>query len=260
MAVLLKSIIIGSWLVMMFALENITRIRLRNAPRLLNIITLKRLTRNVGLYLINAALLYPLVLFITISATQFHLLTRPDFINAPVFIIIDILLLDCMIYWWHRLNHVIPFLWRFHEVHHLDESMDASTALRFHFGEVLLSACNRAVFIALFAIPLTSVLVVETLLFCMALFHHANLRLPERLDSILSKLIVTPRIHNAHHHAKRRDTDSNYGNLFSFWDRIFGSYNARIFDADAKIGVEGRKDEGLLRLIIRPFTNRAKNG
>ncbi len=260
MAVLLKSIIIGSWLVMMFALENITRIRLRKAPRLLHIITLKRLTRNAGLYIINAALLYPLVLFITISATQFHIFTRPDFATMPVFIIIDILLLDCMIYWWHRLNHVIPFLWRFHEVHHLDEAMDASTALRFHFGEVLLSAGNRAIFIALFAVPLTSVLVVETLLFCVALFHHANLRLPDGVDRVLSKLIVTPRIHNAHHHAKRRDTDSNYGNLFSFWDRIFGSYNGRIFDADAKIGVEGRKDEGLLKLIFRPFTNRAKNG
>ncbi len=255
MLVLLKSIAIGVWLVLMFMLENISHIRMRHAPSLIKAFTVKRIGRNLGLYAFNS-ICYPLIFAIVVYVTQFQFYNRPDFMSAPYFIILDIILLDLMIYWWHRFNHIVPFLWRFHEVHHLDEAMDSSTALRFHFGEVFLSALNRSFFIVLLAIPVTSVIVVETLLLCCALFHHANLKLPDWLDKIISPLIVTPRIHNAHHHALQKDTDSNYGNIFSFWDKIFGSYNARRFPADAKIGVEGYKDENLLRLFFRPFTKK----
>ena len=131
--------------------------------------------------------------------------------------------------------------------------MDTTTAVRFHFGEVLLSAFNRAVFIILLDIPLVSVVIVETLLLMSALFHHANITLSKPVDRVLSLVMITPRIHNVHHHAIRRDTDSNYGNIFSFWDRIFKSYNARNLDKNITIGVEGARDQKIWKLLLRPF-------
>src|SRR6185503_17911280 len=107
----------------------------------------------------------------------------------------DLLLLDLLIYWWHRANHVVPLLWRFHAVHHYDRFLDTTSAVRFHAGEVLLSAAARAVIIVLLAFPLRSVLAFEALVLLAALFPHANLRLPEPLERTLSRLVVTPSIH-----------------------------------------------------------------
>jgi sterol desaturase/sphingolipid hydroxylase (fatty acid hydroxylase superfamily) len=171
-------------------------------------------------------------------------------------LVLDLLLLDCWIYWWHRANHVVPVLWRFHEVHHLDGFLDASSALRFHFGEVLLSALVRVGVILLLGVPLLSVVVFETLLALSAMFHHSNLRLPPRLERALSYVIVTPSIHWVHHHAIRRDTDSNYSALLSLWDRLFVSRSATRRSPDMPIGVEGLSDKGLAQLVARPFEGR----
>ncbi len=251
MAVLIKTILIAVWFALLFLLENIANVNMRRLPKFWSKFTAHRIMRNISFYLLNGAV-YPLVFAITIFASQYPVFARPDIMQHHGFIILDILLLDCMIYWWHRFNHTIPFLWRFHEVHHLDEAMDATTAVRFHFGEVILSAMNRAIFIMWLSIPLTSVIIMETILFMMALFQHANIRLG-KADRLLSKIIITPRIHSAHHHAVQQDTDSNYGNFLSIWDRIFGSYNPKIVDKDMRIGVEGAKDQTLWRLLLRPF-------
>jgi sterol desaturase/sphingolipid hydroxylase (fatty acid hydroxylase superfamily) len=163
------------------------------------------------------------------------------------------LLLDLWIYWWHRANHELPFLWRFHEVHHLDGFLDASSALRFHFGEVFLSSLVRAGVIFLLDVPLTSVVVFETAVAVVAMFQHSNVALPARLESGLSRVIVTPSIHWIHHHAVRADTDSNYAAILSIWDRLFGSRSATRRSLDMKIGVEGRSDAPLPALVKRPF-------
>ena len=180
---------------------------------------------------------------------------RPGWLSGGLGLIADILVLDMLIYWWHRLNHEIPFLWRFHEVHHLDEFLDVSSAVRFHFGEVLLSAGARAVIIILLGIPFTSVIVFESLVILSALFHHSNLKLGEKLESALARVIVTPSIHWVHHHAIRADTDLNYATLFSWWDLVFRSRSATRRRADMKIGVENRSDEAVLPLIVMPFRN-----
>ena len=167
-------------------------------------------------------------------------------------------MLDLLIYWWHRANHVLPLLWRFHEVHHLDRFLDSTTAVRFHPGEVLLSAGFRAVVIFFLALPLTSILIFETLVLLAALFQHSNLRLPAPLERGLSRLIITPAIHWLHHHDKRVDTDSNYGTIFSFWDRIFRSSNPNVRRFDMTLGVEGRGEQPLVRLLWRPFASQKR--
>jgi sterol desaturase/sphingolipid hydroxylase (fatty acid hydroxylase superfamily) len=148
-------------------------------------------------------------------------------------------LLDFLIYWWHRANHRWHPLWRFHLVHHLDRILDSTSALRFHFGEVLISAAARAGAILLLGFPFLSIVAFETLLLIATIFHHSNLRLPPRLEAALASLVITPSIHWVHHHRRRIDTDSNYGTVFSFWDRLFASRSRARRSPEMEIGVEG---------------------
>jgi len=212
-----------------------------------------RLMRNFSLAGINALLGPLIVIPITVYAAGFALQWRPEWWSGWFGLAIDLLILDCWIYFWHRLNHKLPFLWRFHEVHHLDENLDASSALRFHFGEVVLSSLVRAIVIFLLGVPIKSVLVFETLVTLAAIFHHSNIRLPQQLEKLLALIIVTPSIHWVHHHALRRDTDSNYSTILSIWDRVFGSVSLGTRESEMLIGVEGVQEQSLLRLILRPF-------
>ena len=212
-----------------------------------------RLIKNLSLLGINALLSPLIVVPITVFAADHSFGFRPDWWSGWLGLGLDILLLDLWIYWWHRANHEIPFLWRFHSVHHLDETLDTSSALRFHFGEVVLSALVRGVVIVVFDLPLSSVLLFEAVVLGSAIFHHSDAKLPERLETALSKLIITPSIHWIHHHAIRADTDSNYGTLFSFWDPLFRSRSSTKRTSDMPIGVEGMKDRSLPGLIVTPL-------
>ena len=151
------------------------------------------------------------------------------------------------------MNHRLPLLWRFHQVHHLDQWLDVTSAVRFHFGEVILSALVRGFVIVSLGMPLSSVIVFETLVLLGAGFHHSNLRLPIKFERALSKVIITPSIHWVHHHVIQQDTDSNYGALFSFWDRLFGSKSKSVRTADMNIGLDQRNDKELLQLLLEPF-------
>ena len=213
----------------------------------------RRVAKNLSLAGVNAVFSWAVVVPLSALAASHALGWRPDWWSGWTGLLLDLLLLDCWIYWWHRANHEWPFLWRFHEVHHLDEFLDASSALRFHFGEVLLSSLVRAGVIFLMGMPLLSVVVFETLLALSAMFHHSNVRLPPRLEAALSRVIVTPSIHWVHHHAIRRDTDSNYAALLSVWDRLFRSRSATVRTPDMPIGTEGRRDRPLGGLLARPL-------
>jgi sterol desaturase/sphingolipid hydroxylase (fatty acid hydroxylase superfamily) len=214
---------------------------------------LDRLGRNFGLWLGNAALAVVFTVPVTAWASGLDLWARPIWWDGAGGLLLDLALLEFWIYWWHRANHRLPFLWRFHAVHHLDGFLDASSALRFHFGEVALSTLARALVVAALAMPLASVLVFETLLILATVFHHSNLRLPPALERALARVIVTPSMHWVHHHAKRADTDSNYGSVWSFWDRIFASMSPTQRRPDLVIGVEGEAEQGFVALLWRPF-------
>jgi sterol desaturase/sphingolipid hydroxylase (fatty acid hydroxylase superfamily) len=167
-----------------------------------------------------------------------------------------ILLFDGWMYLWHRANHEISFLWRFHRVHHSDPEMDATTATRFHTGEILISSALRLAVIPLLGITVGQLLVYEMLLLPVILFHHSNVRFPERTDALLRLVIVTPAIHRIHHSRLRSETDSNYSSVFSFWDRIAGTFRLRQDGQPVKFGLDeydGEAWQTIRGLLIAPF-------
>ena len=182
-----KAYLVFGWLVLFFALERLRpaakedRLRQGRAQPVAG--GWARLGRNGGLWLCNVGLSLAVVLPISAWAAAHPLFERPALLTGWTGLVFDILLLDFLIYWWHRANHEVGFLWRFHEVHHLDRFLDTTSALRFHFGEVLLSALARAVVIVVFAVPFATVVVFEVLILLAAIFHHSNLRLPRRLEA-----------------------------------------------------------------------------
>ncbi len=141
--------------------------------------------------------------------------------------VLSLVALDAAIYWQHRAFHAWPVLWRVHRVHHTDTGFDTSLGLRFHPIEILLSlAFKLGVVIALGIAPV-AILLYEMLLLAMSLFTHADVALPQRVDAALRWLIVTPDWHRVHHSIHRKETDSNYGNWLSAWDRIFRTHTAQ---------------------------------
>ncbi len=134
------------------------------------------------------------------------------------------LLLDLWMYAWHRLNHRLPFLWRFHRVHHSDARMDVTTANRFHIGEVAMSCLFLTPVMALLGLQLTELAAYQLVMFSVVQMHHANVRLPAIAERLLQFVIVTPFMHKVHHSNWRPETDSNYSSLFSFWDRLFHTF------------------------------------
>ena len=249
-----KTGIVFAWLILMIVLEN----RFAAAVVPLDLAGyggswLKRWGRNLGLFLLNAGLAPLLVVPVTFFAAAHPLWTRPALLVLPWSLPLDLLVLDLWIYWWHRANHELPLLWRFHEVHHRDRFLDATSALRFHFGEVAISAVVRALLIVLLAVPLGSVLVFETLVLMAAAFHHSNWRLPPEIERRLARVIITPSRHWVHHHRRKSDTDSIYGTIFSFWDGLFGSGPNIDRRRDMPIGVEGEEELGFFRLVALPF-------
>ncbi|MEM7225082.1 MAG: sterol desaturase family protein [Pseudomonadota bacterium] len=249
-----KGALVLGWLALLFAAERLApAARPPVSPPDAPAGGLWRVARNLGLLLLNAGLSPLIVLPLSLWAASHHLGWRPEWWSGWTGLALDILLLDFLIYWWHLANHKVALLWRFHEVHHLDRFLDSTTALRFHFGEVLLSAVARAAMVITLDIPFSSIVVFEVLLAAGTIFHHSNLRLPPRLEAAMSRLVITPSIHWVHHHARQADTDSNYGTLFSFWDRLFGSRSPTPRSLDMTIGVEQRPERRFLQLLARPF-------
>lgn len=161
----------------------------------------------------------------------------------PVETALAVLLLDYTTYVWHILTHKIPFLWRFHRVHHADRDMDASTALRFHFGENLISVIFRAGQIFVIGVSPEALRIWQTMFFASVVFHHSNLRLPGEIDERLSRLIVTPRLHGVHHSEIREEADSNFSSGLTIWDRIHGTFRDEDTTRELVIGVPGFPDD-----------------
>lgn len=166
------------------------------------------------------------------------------------------LLMDLTFYYWHRVNHVVPVLWRFHNVHHIDPDMDVTTSFRFHFVEIFYSTGFRVVQVGLIGVAPITYIVYEVFFQGATMFHHSNMRLPIRLERWLNTIVVTPRMHGIHHSAVRHETNSNYSVIFRWWDAIHRSLRLGVHQDDITIGVPGYQepgDNGLWRLLSLPF-------
>jgi sterol desaturase/sphingolipid hydroxylase (fatty acid hydroxylase superfamily) len=171
-------------------------------------------------------------------------------------IVIGVLALDYTLWHWHRWNHVVPFLWRFHVVHHADRELDASTGARFHFGEMSLSVGYRALQVLVIGADAPTLFVWSVLLIPSVLFHHSNVRLHPRVERLLVPVIVTPRMHTIHHSNWRDETDSNWSSLLSIWDRLHGTLRLDVPLDVVAIGVPayGRPEAVTLgRMLTSPF-------
>lgn len=165
------------------------------------------------------------------------------------------LLMDLSFYWWHRANHRIPLLWRFHNVHHCDPELDVTTALRFHPGEVLASVAFRVLQVAVIGIEPLAFAAYELCFQAAVLFHHSNWRLTPRWDAVLRWLVVTPRMHGSHHSQRRVEADANYGVVLSIWDRLHRSF-VMADERELRIGVPGYaepEDNRLGALLVMPL-------
>lgn len=147
------------------------------------------------------------------------------------------LIMDLSNYLWHILNHRFTWLWRFHVVHHSDKDLDVTTAIRFHFGELIGSVFFRGAFVFLSGATARNVLLYEIIFEGATQFHHSNMKLPLATERLLSKLIVTPRMHGIHHSVIRQETDSNYSIIFSFWDRLFNTICLNVPQDKIVIGI-----------------------
>lgn len=181
---------------------------------------------NGGLWLVNLAVIGTVCGACVCSAARWAegsglgLLTwvaAPFWIAFPV----TLLALDLVSYGWHRANHVVPFLWRWHQVHHSDPSFTVSTALRFHPGELLLSLPLRLAAVVVLGAPATAVVLFEIVFTLSNAVEHGDIDLPPRLERVAGRFLVTPALHRWHHVASVPDRDSNFGTVFSFWDRLF---------------------------------------
>jgi sterol desaturase/sphingolipid hydroxylase (fatty acid hydroxylase superfamily) len=182
-----------------------------------------------------------------------YLYDSPKWLKATI----AILLLDYTNYLWHIVLHKMPLMWRFHLVHHTDLDLDITTAFRFHFGELIGSVFFRGAAVLLIGISPLMVLIYEIAFDASNQFQHSNMKIPFRLEKVLNKIIVTPRMHGIHHSMIRRETDSNFSIIFSFWDRLHNTIRLNIRQDEIVTGVPVYPDEKDLtsgKLLQLPFT------
>lgn len=190
-----------------------------------------------------------------------HGLLHASGLTGPARFALALVLLDAWMYLWHRANHAVPILWRFHRMHHSDDAMDVTTATRFHVGEHVGSSLLRLGLIPLAGLGVAELLAYETLVVAVTMLHHANVSLG-RWDRPLSWLVVTPNLHKVHHSRLRPETDSNYSTVLSAWDRLAGSLRLRpdpaaiVFGLDEFDGDRWQTVGGMLRT---PFVGRTSD-
>jgi len=176
--------------------------------------------------------------------------------NILMTIIIGVLALDFSSWLVHLVMHKTPLLWRFHLIHHSDNNVDVTTGLRHHPGDSFLRGIFFLLLIFVSGAPMYSVMIYQTLVVLSTAFTHANISLPKKLDLALSFIVVSPNMHKVHHHWKQPFTDSNYGAVFSFWDRLLGTF-MKLDTKEIRYGLDryypNEKDEDFISLLKKPF-------
>lgn len=227
---------------------------------------LRHAGRNISITLINSAIIALMFSGITMMVANWnqnrgfgllHLLDLPRTIETGIALV----LFDGWMYLWHRANHAIPFLWRFHRMHHSDCEMDVTSATRFHIGELILSSILRLGVVLLLGLKLWQLLLYEVMLLPIIQFHHSNVNLPERWDRVLRTIIVSPNMHRVHHSRIQPETDSNYSSVFSLWDRLARTFVRREDVGAIEFGLfefDDLKWQTVSGMLRTPFRGREK--
>jgi len=252
---LATALILGGLFVILFICER--RVPLRQARQGLA----RRLLVNLSISALAigtaAALVQPAsaIALEYISNRGFGLLSWIEF-PAAVRFAAGFVLLDLTFYYWHLANHKIPLLWRFHNVHHIDRDLDVSTAFRFHFGEVAMSAGFRVLQIILLGVSPVEFAVYGLVFQANTLFHHSNVRLPLMAERWLNLILVTPRMHGIHHSEIRRENNSNFSVVFPWWDGLHRTLRLNVPQSQIVIGIPGFAavaDGRLGEALLMPF-------
>ncbi|TDT71763.1 fatty acid hydroxylase family protein [Hypnocyclicus thermotrophus] len=222
---------------------------------------LKHDKSNLAIMLFNTIIFnsfFNYVFFLTTSSRLFRKYGVFQILKINYIIkgILIILLLDFWTYFWHRLNHEMKFLRKFHKVHHTDTMMNVTTAVRFHFIEFLLSFLMKTLIILILGISLKYLIVYEIIMNICVYFHHSNIKINKKVDNILNKIIVTPYMHRVHHSIIKKERNSNYSALLSIWDKIFNTYTYKEDIQDIIFGLEKYQDkkyDTFIYMLITPF-------
>ena len=222
---------------------------------------LQRLARNFVLsipgFLIVRVAMLPIPIAIAIWARERHI-GLLNWLHLPSWavVIATFFVMDYAYWWWHWAMHMVPVFWRFHNVHHTDLDLDVSTAARFHFGEMILSIGFLSLAVILFGIGPIMLVVFFITFEAATLFHHSNWRLPIHVERILNLILVTPRMHGIHHSIVQRETNSNWGTIFCWWDKLHGTLRRDVPQDAVTIGVAAYREEHELtlgKLFALPF-------
>jgi sterol desaturase/sphingolipid hydroxylase (fatty acid hydroxylase superfamily) len=254
-SILIAASIIGVTYALMFVLERVVPLRreVESKPR--------RIARNLAVAGTALAVAELLRLPLLVPVVEWTVREKIGLLNSftmpeAVRVVAGIVLLDYTLWWWHWLSHRVPFLWRFHLVHHVDRDLDASTAFRFHFGEHALSVVYRIGQVVVIGASPMALFIWQGILFASILFHHGNVRLPARVESVLLWFVVTPRMHGIHHANRRERTDSNWSSMLSCWDRLHRTMVLDVPDEEIVIGVpayDDPRDVTISRILTLPF-------
>lgn len=202
----------------------------------------RRILRNVAVGVVTAAEVAiaerPLIEALARSVER-HRLGLLPMLGMPRWVetALAVPLLDYTLYLWHILLHRVPVLWRFHLAHHTDLDLDASSALRFHFGEFAASIPWRAAQVALIGVSPRALALWRMLTAIEVVFHHSNFRLPRRIEEPLTWLVMTPRLHGIHHSIVDEERDSNFSSGLTLWDRLHGTLRTDVPRDTITIGV-----------------------
>ena len=226
----------------------------------------KRWINNLTLTLFNSLILY-LVFAGAVVTTAVYVTTHQlgvlNMIELPswVKLLATIAFMDFVLYIWHLLNHEVPLLWRFHRVHHSDLNMDVSTATRFHIGELAMGAIIKIALVFFLGASLAGVVIFESALVLCAQFHHSSVKVPAWLESFFWILFVPPSMHRTHHSVVIKERDTNYGTIFSTWDRWLGTLLTDVDQDQIRIGIGAyqKPDKlNLQHLLAMPATRPVK--
>lgn len=250
-------------LISMMVWEVATPRRRQEIPKVL------RWTNNLSLVVIDTAILrlaFPVLAVGLAGIAKINGWGLFNMIDLPLWVavILAIMLLDLATYVQHIVFHAVPGLWRLHRMHHADLEFDATTGLRFHPAEIVLSMTVKLALVLAIGAPAVAVLAFEVILNAASIFNHSNIALSPAVDRVVRLFLVTPDMHRVHHSIEPRETNANFGFSVPWWDRLFGTYLAQPAKGhlEMKIGIEqfrSRRELWLDRMLVQPLREIAES-